>query len=234
MTLTMVVIARLVKYMPSVPDSSVSAVLCKLGRTFCHLSCWPHSERSSKEAGAGAVGDDDFIKAFTDVPTVQAQGGISGLDLHLKRVEACSLDPAYFPLHESNFPKVAMSAALPTLSMQRWKQLTRNIATSTCGKQLKTEICANIYVHMVILESLETSCLNWKRTETNRKIKMENVSVSMGSKFQRESTAAAETHFYLTYVNTQLMCLSPRPAKKPSTAGFILQTACRHHHSEPA
>lgn len=103
-------------------------------------------------------------------------GGISGLDLHLKRVEACSLDPAYVPLHENNFPKVAMSTALPTLSMQRWKQLTRNTATSTCRKQQRTEIIANRDVHMVIFESLETSCLNWKRTETNRKIKMENVS----------------------------------------------------------
>lgn len=29
---------------------------------------------SSKEGGAGAVDEDDFIKAFTDVPTVQVRG----------------------------------------------------------------------------------------------------------------------------------------------------------------
>lgn len=28
---------------------------------------------SSKEGGAGAVDEDDFIKAFTDVPTVQVR-----------------------------------------------------------------------------------------------------------------------------------------------------------------
>lgn len=57
-------------------------------------------------------------------------------------------------LHENPFlfPKFEEFRALPTLSMQRGKQPTRNVATPTCRKQLRTEILANVR-----LESLENS-----------------------------------------------------------------------------
>lgn len=45
-------------------------------------------------------------------------------------------------LHENPFPKFVELGALPTLPMQRGKQLTRNVATSTCREQLRTEIFA--------------------------------------------------------------------------------------------
>lgn len=84
-----------------------------------------------------------------------------------KRVEAFSLDPAYFPLHENNFPKVVKSTALPTLSMQGWKQLTRNIATTTCRKQLRTEIVAEmcIWRYLKILKLLASTGREQKQIE---------------------------------------------------------------------
>lgn len=50
--------------------------LCQFGNLMyitCCLTVFYIYLGSSKEGGAGAVDEDDFIKAFTDVPTVQVR-----------------------------------------------------------------------------------------------------------------------------------------------------------------